>query len=51
MYILEGQADVTDADGTKTLVGPGDAIFVGRGTINRLSIHGNLKKIFVIAEG
>ncbi|OWV78639.1 cupin [Rhizobium sp. N122] len=51
MYILEGQADVTDADGTKTSVGPGDAIFVDRGTINRLSIHGNLKKIFVIAEG
>ncbi|MBB3646645.1 putative cupin superfamily protein [Rhizobium sp. BK619] len=51
MYILEGQADVIDGDGTQTSVGPGDAIFVGRGTINRLSIHGNLKKIFVIAEG
>lgn len=51
MYILEGQADVTDGDGTKTSVGPGDAIFVGRGTINRLSIHGNLKKIFAIVEG
>ncbi|MBB6222894.1 cupin domain-containing protein [Rhizobium leguminosarum] len=51
MYILEGQADVTDGDGTLTSVGPGDAIFVGRGTVNRLSIHGNLKKIFVIAEG
>ncbi|KPH07454.1 cupin domain-containing protein (plasmid) [Rhizobium acidisoli] len=51
MYILEGQADVTDGDGTLTSVGPGDAIFVGRGTVNRISIHGNLKKIFVIAEG
>ncbi|MBX5162730.1 MULTISPECIES: cupin domain-containing protein [unclassified Rhizobium] len=51
MYILEGQADVTDGDGTKTSVEAGDAIFVGRGTINRLSIHGNLKKIFAIVEG
>ncbi|WP_246724642.1 cupin domain-containing protein [Rhizobium phaseoli] len=51
MYILEGQADVTDGDGTKTSVEAGDAIFVGRGTVNRLSIHGNLKKIFAIVEG
>jgi uncharacterized cupin superfamily protein len=37
--------------GTKTSVEAGDAIFVGRGTINRLSIHSNLKKIFAIVEG
>jgi uncharacterized cupin superfamily protein len=50
MYILEGRADVTDADGSVTRIGPGDAIFVARGTTNSLVLHDNLKKIFAIAE-
>lgn len=49
MYILSGQAEVTDADGTALRIGPGDAIFVPRGTVNRLTLHSNIKKIFAIA--
>lgn len=50
MYIHAGDADVTDSDGTITNIGPGDAIFVPRGTINTLSLHQNIKKVFVIVE-
>ena len=51
MYIVAGHADVADADGTHLHIGPGDAVFVARGTVNRLRLHDNLKKLFVIAEG
>jgi uncharacterized cupin superfamily protein len=50
MYILEGRAEVTDGDGTKLEIGPGDAIFVAHGTVNQLALKDPLKKIFVIAE-
>jgi uncharacterized cupin superfamily protein len=50
MYIVAGHADVTDADGAQLQIGPGDAVFVARGTVNRLHLRDNLTKLFVIAE-
>lgn len=50
MFIIDGHAEVTDADGTKHHIGAGDAIFVARGVVNELALRTPLKKIFVIAE-
>jgi len=50
MYILEGEAEVTDADGSTLSISAGDAIFVARGVVNQLALRTPLKKIFVIAE-
>jgi uncharacterized cupin superfamily protein len=50
MYIFEGEAEVTDADGSTLSISAGDAIFVARGVVNQLALRTPLKKIFVIAE-
>jgi uncharacterized cupin superfamily protein len=51
VHLLEGRARITDADGTRHDLGPGDAIVLPRGWSGRWDILETARKLYVTRAG
>ena len=50
IYLLEGHIQITNSDGSKTAVSPGDLIFVPSGTKTTWEITEHVRKVYHISS-